>query len=159
MLVKIFYSPKEVFDKVDEKPNWLPPFIAVMVAALVLTSVLLPTVIRPATIDQLNSNPQMTEEQVKVIGGPVLVGSTFAMAILGTPVRMLAVTGIYCLILLLLGGEVKFKKVFTVTAYSAVIGILGGIVTTGIMVARKSMEVFTNLNLFLPFVQKGTYLI
>ena len=161
-LVKIFHSPREVFEKVDEKPNWLLPFLTIILVSLILTIVLLPTVIQPAAVEGVESrfqgNDQGLERAMKWVSGPLFYVVTLGSVLFTAPLKILAQAGILALFLLLLHGQVRFPKVLAVTSYSALISILGGIVKGGIMLGTKSTEVYTNLTLFLPFVEKDTFL-
>lgn len=161
-LAKIFHSPKEVFEKVDEKPNWLLPFLTVIFVSLIVTAVLLPTVLEPAAVEGVQSkygnSEEVLERAMKWVSGPRFYAMTLAAVLISTPIQMLAQAGILSLFLLLLHGEVKFQKLLAVTSYSALISVLGAIVKGGISLGTKSTEVYTNLSLFLPFVEKDTFL-
>lgn len=158
-LVKIFHSPKEVFQRVDEKPNWVLPFLTVILVTFIITAVLLPTVIQPAAAKGVQSkySDEALERAMKWVSGPRFYTMSLVSVLISTPIQMLAQAGILSLFVLLLHGEVKFPKVLAVTSYSAVISALGGIVKGGIMLAMKTVEVYTNLSLFLPFVEKDTF--
>jgi len=73
-LVKIFYSPGEVFRRVDESPHWAMPFVTVVVITLIVTAVLLPTVIQPSTVEGNRTKFEGPEElfdvMLKVTSGP-----------------------------------------------------------------------------------------
>lgn len=161
-LLQVFFSPKELFVRLEEKPNWVLPFVTVIVVTLAVTIVLLPTVIRPFTLEKMESRFEGSDEQLQkmrdIVAGPVLYGTSIASAVFGTGAKMLIIAGIYTLITLPLPGERRYRKLLSVTSYSALISVLGGIVGAAIMVARKSLEVSLSLNLFFPFVEKDTFL-
>ncbi len=161
-LAKVFYSPTEVFQGVDESPHWVMPFLTVLVLTLILTAVLLPTVIQPNAIETARSRLGGAEEQMegafKFIGGSGFYAVTLVSAGFGSALKIIAQAGIFALLLLLLGGEVNFRKILGVTAYSGVIGAVGGFVTGGIMIATKSLQAATNLSLFAPGLEKKTFL-
>lgn len=160
-LMQVFFSPKELFNRLDEKPDWVLPFVTVIAVTVVLTLILLPTVIKPFTMEKLETSFEGSEEQLErvrsVVGGPVLYVSSLASALLGTPAKLLIISGIYMLILLPQPGEGKFRRLLSITSYSALISVLGGIVGAAIMVARRSLEVSLSFNLFFPFVAKNTF--
>lgn len=160
-LAKVFYSPKELFQKVDESPRWVMPFLVVVILTLVITAVLTPTVIQPSVLEGMRSRLEGSEEQLegplKFMSGPRLFIVTMVSVLVVTPVRMLAQAGVFALFLLFLRGEVNFRKILGVTAYSNVIGVVGGVVKLPLMLAKKSVEVWTNLNLFFPLA-KDTFL-
>lgn len=161
-LLKIFHSPREVFQSVDQSPHWVAPLVLVVVITLVMTAVILPTVVRPNTMEMLRSRLEGSEEQLeqalRMMSGSRFYVMGMVSALVTSPLKMLAQAGIFALILPLLGGKVDFRKILGATAYSAVVSAFGGVVKGGIMLGTRSMEAYTNFNLFLPSLAKDSYL-
>ncbi len=161
-LLQVFFSPRELFSRVDAKPDWVLPFVTVTAVTLVLTLVLLPTVIRPYTMEKLESGLRGTDEQQErireIVGGPILYISSIASALFLTPAKLLIIAGVYTLIILPAPGEGKYRKMLSVTSYSALISILGGVVGGATMMAKKSLEISLSLSLFFPFVERSCFL-
>jgi len=147
---------------VDESPHWAMPFVTVVVVTLIVTAVLLPTVIQPSTVEGMRSKFEGPEEHLenmlKFMSGPRFYALGTVSALFTTSLKMLAQAGIFSLLLLPLGGQVSFRKILGVTAYSDVVSAFGGVVAAGIMLATKSRQAYTNLNLFFPWAEKDTYL-
>ena len=160
--MQVFFSPKELFERLDQKPTWVLPMVTVIVVSLIMTLILLPTVIRPYTLENLESGFGGSGEQLErargLLAGPVLYASSLTAALLGVPAKLLIISGIYALSLLPITGENRVRRMFSVLSHTAVISALGGVVGGALMIARKSIHVSMGLNLFFPFVQKETFL-
>jgi hypothetical protein len=52
----------------------------------------------------------------------------------------------------------KFQKRLSVSSYSALISVLGGVVGAATMIAKKSLEVSLSIGLFFPFLEKSNFL-
>jgi hypothetical protein len=161
-LLQVFFSPRQLFDRVDAKPEWVLPFVTVVVVTLVLALILLPTVIRPYTLEKLESSLHGAGEQQErireLVGGPVLYVSSLASALFVTPAKLLIIAGVFTLVILPVPGEAKFQKMLSVSSYSALISVLGGVVGAATMIAKKSLEVSLSIGLFFPFLEKSNFL-
>jgi len=62
-IIGIFFSPKEVFAKLNEKPDWIVPVVITIVVSLIFTMIVLPRVIIPEQTKRIMEMDGLTEEQ------------------------------------------------------------------------------------------------
>ncbi len=151
----IYFKPKEVFASLKIKSTWLAPFIIIVIVSMVFGYLTL----GPRMVDvkdRVLSNPNLTEEQRTVIEERIdqQGQQTWTMAL--APVGVLIYLAFISLVLYLvfnviLGGQGSFKNIFSIFAYSTLVGIPETIIKTPLILAKNSVEkVHTDLALFLP---------
>ena len=158
-IVGIFSSPRETFENIDRKPTWLVPFIIIVIVTLVLGLLAMDIQIkdRLADMEARDIPAERFEATQRQMEGPLkYIGFIVA------PIGMLIVWVIIAGILLfvgntLMGGETKFKKVFSVVAWTSLIGVVGQIVRTFLVLSKGTTRgVGTNLAiLLLPTPELG----
>lgn len=152
-IVGIFTAPKDAFISIDARPTWLVPFLITTIIILALSVWTLDINVK----DQLAAwermdMPQEQFEQMKArTEGPFrYIGLAFI------PVSTLAVWAILAGIYLfgfntIMGGEGKYKKVFSVMAWTSLIGTLGFIVNRILVYSKGTGHgVTTSLAALLP---------
>jgi len=151
--VGIFMSPRETFDSIAQKPTWLVPFIIATILAIVVNLAIMDIAIkdRIAAIEARG----MSGEQIERVQSVMQGGMKYVSVVL-TPVGFLVVWSVLAGVLLLgcntiMGGETKFKNIFSVVAWTSMVTTLGGIIHAFLIVSKgTSQGVSTNLSLFLP---------
>jgi len=152
-VVGIFTSPKETCESIDQKPTWLVPFIIGLVVFLAFQFLTLDIQVndRMAYLEAGDYTPEQMEAARTQIGGP----AKYAGFIVG-PIIMLVVwavlSGIYLFVgNTIMGGESKFKKVFSVVAWTSLIGTASLIVRTLLVLSKGTNHgITTSLAILLP---------
>jgi len=126
-LLKIFFSPDEVFRDVAERAQWVVPFVAVLVLSLAASIVVINTIgLEKIVRDQLESNQRMAdqlgEKKIEQIAQdadtPLRRNMSYGSALLGSALSMLVTAGVFTALLAIVAAQPGFKKVLGVTSYS-----------------------------------------
>ena len=158
-IVGIFSSPRETFESIDRKPTWLVPFLVILIVTLLLQLLVMDIAIkdRLAALEARDVSAERFEAEQNQMEGPLRY-----IGLIVTPIGMLVVWAIIAGILLfigntLMGGETKFKKVFSVVAWTSLIGLVGQIIGTFLILSKGTTRgVGTNLAiLILPTPELG----
>jgi hypothetical protein len=150
----IFASPGETFGRLKEKPTWLIPLVIVVGFGVLSSAALFRKVVVPTQIERLTSNPDIPEEQMKKV--KMTMGGTRGMVIalvgpaVAVPIVSCILAGLLCALSSILGGDVTFKKMFSLVCHSSLIGVLASIIKVPIMFVKGSMSVHTSLALIVP---------
>jgi hypothetical protein len=157
-VVGIFTSPRETFKSIDQKPTWLVPFLIVVILSVVMQFLVMDIGMKDqiARMEARNTPAAQIEAMQSRMEGPwKYIGVAFV------PVAILAVWAVLAGILLfggntMMGGETKFKKVFSVMAWSSLVGMVGQILKTFLILSKgTSRGVVTSLAILLPTPELG----
>ncbi len=152
-ILGIFSSPKETFESIDQKPTWLVPFLITVLIAIGLNFLVMDIGIQDqiAKMEAMGTPPEQIEMVETQMQGPMRY-----IQIVAIPIVTLAIWAILSGILLfgsttILGGNAKFKKVFSVVAWSSLVSLLGGIIKTLLILSKQTVHgVSTSLAILLP---------
>lgn len=148
----VFSSPRETFEAINQKPTWLVPFLLVVITVIVMQYAAMDIAMNDqiAKYDakgltaQAEATRQQADSPFKFIG------------LIFVPLGTLAVWAIFAGIFLftgntIMGGEAKFKNIFSLLAWSSLIGIVGGALKTFLIVSKgTAIGVSTSLAALLP---------
>jgi hypothetical protein len=152
-IVGIFVSPKETFESIDENPTWLIPFIITLIFLVVFQMLTMEINIqdRMAIMEARDMPAEQLEAARAQVAGPMkYIGLVIA------PIATLVVWAILAGILLfggntIMGGESKFKKMFSLVAWSSLVGIVGGILKMFLILQKGTTHgVTTSLAILVP---------
>ena len=125
--IGVFISPRETFESIDRKPTWLVPFLIVVIASIILQLLVLDIGIqdRLAMMEAQELSAERLEAARTQMAGPLRY-----MGVAITPVAVLVIWAVLGGIFLftgntIMGGEAKFKKVFSLIAWTSLIGVFG----------------------------------
>ncbi|AZS13318.1 YIP1 family protein [Paenibacillus lutimineralis] len=157
-LFTIFVSPEITFQRLkSSKLAWLTCMIVLIVLSCLVVYLQMP-IIEQTVLDSLKSNPQISSDAYD----SVLAGSritSYVMAVLSI-VMLLFVGGLLFMLLnLIVRGEAKYMQLVTVAAFSALPGMINGILT-GILLKIANAQTLTDVSISLgAFIQdKGSLL-
>jgi len=156
--IGVFISPRETFESIDRKPTWLVPFLIVVIASMVLQLLVLDIGIQDR-LDTMRAQ-ELPDERIE-IARTQMAGPMRYLGVAIIPVAVLVVWAIFGGIFLftgntIMGGEAKFKKVFSLIAWTSLIGVLGGILKTLLILAKGSTRgVVLSLAFLLPLPEMG----
>lgn len=153
-IIDLYFSPKEVFKQLNEKPDWVIPVVLALVVSLIFTMILLPKVILPEGSKKILEMERLTEEQKEA----AVAGLEGIRPYITTPIAVIVSTfflifikaGIFFLIFSLLGSRTVFKKILAVVSYSFLVGIPESILKSILMFLKGSTRVYTSLALLTP---------
>lgn len=157
-IVGIFSSPKETFESIDRKPTWLVPFIIVTLFAILSQLIVLDIGI--ADRMEIMRAQEMSAQQLEAAEAQ-MAGPMRYIGPIVSPIFILLIWAIFAGILLfggntVMGGESKFKKMFSMVAWTSLIGVVGGALKTLLILSKgTSVGVVTSLAILLPTPAPG----
>jgi hypothetical protein len=162
-LLNIYTAPSKVFTSLKEKPEWITPFIIVLVVIAIIAA--LTVGITKATImanqEELLRERGMSEEQIeqtmKLTAGPIPMISSAIAAAIFIALALLIFTVVLNLFIPMFGGKGAFKNVFSVVCFSSLIKVPGAILKLILIAITKSPYVATSLALFVPNLAKNSF--
>lgn len=140
-LVRVLFSPGEVFERVRERPVWFVPAIALGIVVTILNYLILP--FRMAAMA-----PQLAKAAASNPGAPAQIESFQRIAVFASPIFvvifLLIVAGVlWLLVTLLAGGDAKYRTLLSVATYTALPSIL--LQVAGLAVLKmKGVEAVTS---------------
>lgn len=162
-VLDIFYAPTKVFTSLKEKPEWVTPFVIVLVV-IALTAALTVSMTRETVMvqqEEILRERGMTEEQIeqamKFASGPAALIMSTIFAPLVTAIILLAFAAVLNLFIPLFGGKGAFKHVFSVVCFSSLIKVPSAILRLILIAITKSLYVTASLALFVPNLAKTSF--
>ena len=156
--IGVFISPRETFESIDRKPTWLVPFLVVVIVSMILQLLVLDIGIQDRLA--MMEAQELPDERIE-IARTQMAGPLRYIGVAIVPIAVLVVWAVIGGIFLftgntIMGGETKFKKVFSLLAWTSLIGVLGGILRTLLILARGSTRgVVLSLAILLPPPEPG----
>lgn len=141
-LITVLFSPGTVFERVRERPKFLMPALTLAVVATVLTYLMMPftqAAMAERIAQAVQQNPQAAGQMERFQS----IGVAFAP--IGLFIGLLVAAGLlWLLVMLLAGGEAKFKTLLSVATYTAVPSILMQV--AGLLVLQmKGVDAVTSM--------------
>ncbi len=162
-IMDIYFAPSKVFTSLKEKPQWLVPFIIVLVVVAV-TAVVTVSLTREAIAErqeQVFEERGLSEEQIEqarqFTSGPVIMISSAVSAAVITAAVLLIFALVVNLFIPLFGGEGGFKMVFSVICFSALVTVPAAILKLIMIAITRSPFVTTSLALLVPNLAKTSF--
>lgn len=149
---KVLYEPTAVFERVREKPSFLVPYLVICVVQIAIYFVNMPF-LKAGMAAQMASRPAGGPDPAKFLW----IGAVFIPV--GFAIGLLIGAGILWVLVSVFGGEAKFSRLMSVTAYSAVpavvlLAIVGTVVLhvqgVGQITSPQDMQPALGLDLLAP---------
>lgn len=163
----ILTSPRETFADVVARPRWFGMMLVAILVTVVCTGGFLMTAVgQQAYLDnQIESTKRWVGEvsEAQVAGMERMLPyaapiSAVSVAII-MPIMWLVMSGIlFAVFSAALGGTATFKQVFAVMVHSSAISVVQQLFVMPLNYARESMSSATNLAVFLPMLDEGSFL-
>jgi len=163
----ILTAPRETFADVAARPRWFDMMALVLVITAVCTGGFFATQVgQTAWLDKTaeaarQSGAEMPEAQwatmqkIASYMGPIYAVSTLVIA----PLMWLIVTAIlFAVFNAALGGTASFKQMYAVFVHSTAVTVVQQVFVTPLNYARETMASATNLAVFLPMLDEGSFL-
>ncbi|MFQ5627816.1 MAG: Yip1 family protein [bacterium] len=155
-IIGVITSPRQTFEDIVKNPNWVLPFVLV-IAVGVLSSFLLRDLIIDMQLEQMSKNPNVTEQQIEMTES--MMQYSWVFALIFVPIfYVLAAAVLFFTGNVILGGESKFKTIFSVTCWSGIVSIVTSAISVPLMLSRGEMVSPTSLVFFAPSDDKTTFL-
>jgi len=163
-MMGVFFSPKLTFASIGRKPDWLIPFIIIILLAVISVYFMQPIIIseslqkqhekmeeRGMSAEQMDTAAEQTAKVMKFTVLPIgIVGFAFTL-VLGALI-WLFVGNIF------LGGAAKFKHTFAVNVYRSLIPTIGGLIKLPIILSKETLNVHFSLATFMSDELRETFL-
>jgi hypothetical protein len=163
-IFNIYFAPSRVFSVLKEKPQWITPFIIILVVVAATAAVTV-TLTRETIIarqEEMFEQRGMTDEQIEqakqFTSGPAILISSILSGVIFTALLLLIFAVVTNLFIPLFGGESGFKKVFSVICFSALVMVPAAILKLIMIAMTKSPFVTTSLALAVPSMAKTSFL-
>jgi hypothetical protein len=163
-MIGVFFTPKEAFEAIDRKPDWVAPLLVIIILTLVFSMITMP-ITMPEQMEKQREKMEergMSDDQIdQAMATGEKMGKIMAPVgvLVGVPVVLLFFALIFWFVgNVVLGGQTNYKRMFSVYTYSSLIGTAGFMLTTLLILMRKSADVHFSLALLLPQEQSETAL-
>jgi hypothetical protein len=155
-IIGIITSPRQTFEDIVKNPNWVLPFILV-IAVGVLSSYFLKDLIIDLQLEQMSKNPNVTEQQLEITES--MMQYSWVFALIFVPIFYVIAAAVLLFTgNVILGGESKFKTIFSVTCWSGIVSIVTSAISVPLMLSRGEMVSPTSLAFLAPSDDKTTFL-
>jgi len=162
-VLNIFMAPTKVFTSLKEKPEWVTPFIIVLVviaiAATLTVGMTRKTIMaqQEEVFRERGMSDEQIEQAMKFISGPAAMITSAIAAAIFTAIILLIFAVVVNLFISPFGGKGAFKSVFSVVCFSSLIKIPAAILKLILIAITKSPYVTTSLALFVPNLAKTSF--
>lgn len=157
-IIGVFTSPRATMEDIAARPTWVLPLILVVVVSMASGYFLQDVIADNAIAQMQEKNQDIPAEQIEMTMKWTKISSWIAPMI-ATPIIYLVLAGVLMLAgSIILGGEAKFKSVFSIACWSGIITILSSLVNVPVMISRGVMESGTSLGALLPAEGDKTFI-
>lgn len=142
----IFANPRKTFEALAAKPRFLVPLVLVLLVHAAMGVVIFKSgVAKNDTIAKLEAQekaPEVIDATEKFFDSPAapVIGPTTVVVVMAFAMLLYAAL-VFFVGNLMLGGRLTYKQYFCVVSHSAVLGLVGGVVRTGLAVAKGTMDI------------------
>lgn len=165
--IGILTAPRATYQSVVAHPKWLGMYL--LTATLIAFGAALPMTSeagKQAAVDQQVSamegfGMEVSDEQYAAMqkGTAILPYTTAASVLIGMVLGYLVMSGIlFAIFNAALGGEARFKQVFTVLVHSSVIGAVGAAFAGPLNYVRGSVQSPATLGALLPMLDEKSFI-
>lgn len=141
-IVGIFTSPRETFVSINQNPNWIVPFIIGLVFFFIFqfATMEIQTNYQIATMEAKDTPADQIEIAKTQMQGPLKYIGFVAGPIFILIIWVVFAAFFYLFTNWMVDGESSFKKVFSIVAWSSLVGNLGLILLTFLIVSKGTMH-------------------
>jgi hypothetical protein len=168
-LAGVIFSPRATYVDVAAFPRVLGALVVVLVLSIGASMVFFSTEVgKNALMDQqertlqnfgVRMNDARYAQMQARMQGSSTVYFTAAGQLVALPLLAVVIAGILIAVFnAVMGGNATFKQVFAIVIHSQVLGALGALFMYPIMYAKESLSSPTNLMVFMPFLDEGSFL-
>ncbi len=164
--IGVIFSPRETFEKVAARPQWLGAALMVgLLGAALVGGFLMTEVGQRAWLDQTVTSSEamgrpMNDQQYAAMERMAPFAGYLAMGqfLLGVPIGMAVLAGLlFAIFNAVLGGTATFKQVYAVAVHSAFVWVVGWLFVMPLNYARESLSSPTNLSVLAPMLDEQAF--
>jgi hypothetical protein len=135
-LFRVLFEPQAVFERIRERPRWVEPLLGVLALYAVIVIVMLPftRVATEAAIQQAMQQRGAPADQAPNAGTFVAIGAVVGLIFFA--LILLVGATILWINTSLFAGEARFKLLFSVTVYTAIVFVLQQVVSLAVIMAK-----------------------
>jgi hypothetical protein len=166
-IVGVIVYPRRTFGAIAADPRWAGMLLVITVAAVLLMAVVLTTEVgQQAMLDQQVSTMEsfgmtVSDERYAAMEAamPHAASRTALTIAVALPSVLMALAGLLFGVFKFLGGPAaSFRQVLAVVVFSSTILLVQQLIAAPLNYARESLSSPTNLTVFLPYLEEGTFL-
>jgi hypothetical protein len=151
----ILTSPRETFADVVARPRWFGMLALVLIVTALFTGVFFSTEQARKAGREMPEAQWAGMQKMAPYMGLVYAGSTLLLA----PVIWLIVSGLLFVVFnVAMGGTATFKQLFAVFVHSTAITVVQQLFVTPLNYVRETISSATNLGVFVPMLDEGSFL-
>ena len=163
----VLTSPRETFADVAARPKWFGMAALILIVTAVCTGVFFSTEVgQTAYLDSVTESARQAGREIPEAQWTMMermasyMGLIYAVATLVFgPLMWLVLTGIlFAVFNAALGGTATFKQLFAVFVHSSAVTVLQQLFVTPLNYFRETVTSATNLAVFLPMLEEGSFL-
>lgn len=142
-IIGVFVLPVETFASIARRPDWIVPLLLIVIVSVASTAVITPRMdIEGMLRDQMEGRKDVSQEQIDMAVklATKFQGVSAAFSIVGVPISVLAVTGIYFIALQMFAGEARFTQILSATAYGWLPMLIRSILVTALIIPRAHIR-------------------
>jgi len=152
----IFLSPRETYESIDRKPDWVMPLLVLVLITVAFTFITMP-ISMPEQMAKQREKLEEKGQSAEEIDAAMAMGEKFGKIIgpigaaIGTGLILVLMSAIFLFIgNFILGGQTTFLKMFSVYLYTSLIGILAMLVKLPLILSKNTTDVSFSLAMLLP---------
>jgi hypothetical protein len=163
----VLTSPRETFADVAARPKWFGMAALILIVTALCTGVFFSTQVgQTAYLDRVAESARQSGREIPEAQWAVMqkmasyMGLIYGVATLVFgPLMWLIMAGIlFAVFNAALGGTATFKQLFAVFVHSSAVTVLQQVLVTPLNYFRETMTSATNLGVFLPMLDEGSFL-
>lgn len=142
-LFRIFYNPETVFKEIKNKDNILIPLLIIIIVAIISSGIMVPKLIIPEQISGIKNNEHLTSEQksnrINYLKSSYHYISSYLSRIVEIILPYFIIAFLISILPLIIKTKtVGYKKVLSAVSYTGIVGSLGQLINTIIMLNINS---------------------
>ena len=157
-LVQVLTSPAKLFDALRGNPRWLGALLLAIGAGIAIVALIPVELIEEMMLAQTPADA--TPEQIAAMESQAGAAGVFRWLgpVVFQPI-MLLIIAVFLLVVfnVLMGGEASFKQLFAFTTHANLIGVVGGLLTLPLILARGSLTTALSLGLLVPGMDSDSF--
>jgi len=142
-IIGIFTAPRQTFEAIDQNPTWVLPFL-IGVAVFLVFQTLTVDIQSAERIEMMEVQGRLSGEQLEAaksqMTGPMKYVGLIAGPIVWLIMILIMAAIFYVTSNLMIGGDSSYKKVLAIVCWSGLVGTIGLLVMTLLILSKGTMQ-------------------